>query len=92
MTTTTQIYFLIKIYDNGSYVAYGCGVSLSSISDLHRCRIMRWYPSPVKDLTPHLERLQQHWRTHLQERRWYMNPRRIQERAMYGRWLQIPNQ
>lgn len=83
---TSNIYFLIKFYGNGAYVAYGSGVSVHSISELHTCRIMRWYPTPMKDITPYLERLQLHWRAHLHWRRWHMNPRRIQERAMYGRW------
>jgi hypothetical protein len=87
MTQTSYIYFLIKMYGSGTYIAYGSGISTLSIPDFHMCRIMRYYPGPMIDITQNLVRLQQHWRTYLQWRRWYMNPRHIQERAMYGRWI-----
>ena len=85
--SSTTTYFLIKFYGNGSYVAYGCGISSLGIPDLHMCRIMRWYPAPMIDITPQLEKLQRHWRAYLRWRRWYMAPRRLQERAIRGYWV-----
>ena len=83
----STVYFLIKFYGSGSYVAYGSGISSLSIPDLHTCRIMRWYPVPMIDITPRLVKLQQHWRAYLRWRRWFFHPRRIQERAIHGHWM-----
>jgi hypothetical protein len=66
-----HVYFLIKFYGSGSYVAYGSGISLLTIPDLHTCRIMRWYPAPMIDITPKLEKLQRHWKAVIRWRRWY---------------------
>ena len=82
-----HVYFLIKFHGSGSYVAYGSGISLLNIPDLHTCRIMRVYPAPMIDITPNLEKLQRHWRAVIRWRRWYMSPRRLQERAIHGRWI-----
>jgi len=86
------VYFLIKYYRD-HFTCFARGVPIANISDLADFCIVRFYPSPSKDLTPQLVKLQRRWRQRRAYRRWAAHPVRLFYRENYGefpRYLTLP--
>ena len=84
----SKVYFLYKqCIDH--FVVYAQGLPVTNIRDLSEFRIVRMYPSPMKDLTPRLVQLQKRWRERKCYRRWCAHPLRLHYREIYGKYPNI---
>jgi len=84
----SKVYFLYKqCIDH--FVVYAQGLPVTNIHDLSEFRIVRMYPSPMKDLTPRLVQLQKRWKERCHYRRWCAYPLRLHYREIYGKYPNI---
>jgi hypothetical protein len=79
------VYFLLK-QNQDHYVVYAQGIPVLGISDLHKFKIVRMYPSPQTDLTPQLVKLQTRWKERRRYRKWCSHPLRILYRELHGQF------
>lgn len=83
---STPVYFLLK-QSHDHYVVYAQGIPVLGISDLHKFRIVRMYPTPRTDLTLQLVKLQIRWKERQRYRKWCSHPFRLFYREIHGRFL-----
>jgi len=81
----SPVYFLQKKFQ-GYYVVYARGISVLNIPDLYNFRIVKMYPSPIRDLTPRIVILQRKWRTWKKFRQWCAHPYRLHYREIHGQF------
>jgi len=82
----SNIYLLVRNYDNGCFTAYTSGIDITHIPNFSQCRIMRFYPQPAVDITHRLECLQRRIKARIRLRRWLGHPLRLRYREIHGRW------
>jgi hypothetical protein len=78
-------YFLHK-QCHDYYVVYAQGISVLNIHDLYKFKIVRMYPSPMKDLTRGIITLQRKWKNWKKFIRWCSHPVRLHYREVYGKF------
>ena len=79
-----SLYLLIRYTSTTGFVAYATGVSVFNVNMLEACKIIRYYPDPVKDLTPNLIKFQRLYKAYLRRRRWCSKPKNLMYRQVYG--------
>lgn len=79
-----SLYLLIRYTSTTAFVAYASGVSVFNVNQLEDCKIIRYYPDPMKDLTPTFIKFQRLYKTYLQRRRWCSKPKNLMYRQVYG--------
>jgi len=83
-------YFLHKQCSN-HYVVYAQGIPVLNIPDLYNFKIVKMYPSPMKNLTYRIIQLQKKWRNWKKFIHWCSHPFRIRYRELYGKFPQYIN-
>lgn len=78
------LYLLIRYTSTTGFVAYAPGVRVFNINLLEDCKIIRYYPNPVKDLTHQFIKFQRLYKAYLRYRRWCSKPRNLMYRQVYG--------
>jgi hypothetical protein len=78
------LYLLIRYTSTTGFVAYASGVSVFNVNQLEDCKIVRYYPDPIKDLTHQIIKFQRLYKVYLRKRRWCSKPKNLMHRQVYG--------
>jgi len=78
-------YFLHK-QSTTHYTVYAQGIPVLNIPDLYNFKIVRMYPSPMKDLTNRIIQLQRKWRNWKKFVYWCSHPLQLRYRELYGKF------
>jgi hypothetical protein len=78
------LYLLIRYTSTTGFVAYAPGVSVFNVNLLEDCKIVRYYPNPVKDLTHQFIKFQRFYKAYLRKRLWCSKPKNLMYRQVYG--------
>ena len=92
--THRVVYFLVKYIGTGrdTFTAFIQGTNPFTISELHRCHIMRYYPQPSVNLTPWFRLFQRRIRLRLRRHRWLRHPLRLRHRELWGSFPPFPRE